>query len=260
MSDLNTLYIEHTKRLKKITKRFLEEKDLDGLVIGSGFTQNYLFDDHQVAFKSNPYFNHWAPLGNIPNCFLVLIPENVPVILYYHPDDFWHKVAPLPEDFWVFEFDLKPIKNLKEAFDYLKQLKGEFTYIGATHEELPFKSNEHDVLTFYNYHRGIKSPYELACMEKANYLAALGHKAAYMSYLDKTSEFKIHQEYLKALNIRETELPYNNIIALNQNAAILHYSDYEKTAPKLHGSFLIDAGASFNGYHSDVTRTYTEIE
>ena len=259
MNDLNVLYIDHLTRLKNETERLLEEKALDGLVIGSGYPESYLFDDHSILFKTNPYFNHWAPIGNIPNCFLIYETGKVPVILYYHPDDFWHKIAPLPEDFWVFEFDLKPIKNLSEAFKYLKALKGKFTYIGAPNNELTFKTNEHDVRTFFNY-RGLKTPYEVACLEKANYLAATGHKAAYLTYLDKSSEFKIHQEYLKALNIRETDLPYNNIIALNRNSAILHYSDYEKAEPKIHGSFLIDAGASYNGYHSDVTRTYTEIE
>ncbi len=260
MNDLSSLYIEHVKDLKKKTERLLDEKGLDGLIIGSGFSQNYLFDDHAILFKTNPYFNHWAPLGNIPNCFLIFIPGKVPEILYYHPDDFWHKVAPLPEEFWVFEFDLKPIKNLEEGLSYLKKLKGKFSYIGRPNAELPFETNDHEVLTFFNYHRGIKSAYEVACLEKANYLAGRAHKAAYLTYLDKASEFEIHQEYLRVLNVRETELPYNNIIALNQNSAILHYSDYEKTAPKVHSSFLIDAGASFNGYHSDVTRTYTEIE
>ncbi|RLA64308.1 MAG: Xaa-Pro dipeptidase [Epsilonproteobacteria bacterium] len=260
MNDISTLYIEHIKNLKSKTENILQEKNLDGLIVASGFLDYYLFDDHPVYFKSNPYFNHWVPLGNNPNCFLIFTPGKVPEILYYHPDDFWHKVAPLPDDFWVFEFDLKPIKNLSEGIDYLKNLKGNFSYIGPERNELPFKTNEHDVLNFFNYHRGIKSNYELACLKKANHLAAKAHKQAYLTYLDKTSEFEIHQQYLKTLNIRECELPYNNIIALNQNGAILHYSDYEKTAPEVHHSFLIDAGASFNGYHSDITRTYTEIE
>jgi len=260
MNDINSLYINHLNDLKNKTENFLQEKKLDGLVIASGFLDYYQFDDHPLYFKTNPYLNHWAPIGNIPNCFLIFRAGKVPELLYYHPDDFWHKVAPLPEEFWVFEFDLKPIKDFKEATTYLKKLKGKFTYIGAEKSDLPFEVNNYEVLNFFNYHRGQKSSYELACLEKANYLAAMAHKNAYLAYLDKKSEFSIHKEYLNTLEIREIELPYNNIIALNENGAILHYSDYEKIAPPVHHSFLIDAGASYNGYHSDVTRTYTEIE
>ncbi len=55
----------------------------------------------------------------------------------------------------------------------------------------------------------------------------------------------------------ENEVPYGNIIALNQNAAILHYTALERQKPAQLHSFLIDAGASFHGYAADITRTYS---
>jgi Xaa-Pro dipeptidase len=54
----------------------------------------------------------------------------------------------------------------------------------------------------------------------------------------------------------ENELPYGNIIALNQHAATLHYMDFNRAPPAHADSFLIDAGASFHGYGSDITRTH----
>eukprot|EP00493_Phyllostaurus_siculus_P023405 UN23741 len=54
----------------------------------------------------------------------------------------------------------------------------------------------------------------------------------------------------------ENEMPYGNIVALNENCAILHYTHFEPKAPLTHNSFLIDAGANFNGYAADITRTY----
>ena len=54
----------------------------------------------------------------------------------------------------------------------------------------------------------------------------------------------------------ENELPYSNIIALNQHGAVLHYTDLNRAPPAHADSFLIDAGASFHGYASDITRTY----
>ena len=62
---------------------------------------------------------------------------------------------------------------------------------------------------------------------------------------------------MEACGQRERELPYNPIIALNEGGAVLHYQFQQRRAPaKLH-SLLIDAGAEFGGYASDITRTYS---
>ena len=62
--------------------------------------------------------------------------------------------------------------------------------------------------------------------------------------------------YLEACAQREEEMPYNNIVSYNRNAAVLHYQHLERAAPKELRSFLIDAGAQYRGYASDITRTY----
>jgi Xaa-Pro dipeptidase len=46
-------------------------------------------------------------------------------------------------------------------------------------------------------------------------------------------------------------------VALNSNAAVLHYQHQELSRPAQHRSFLIDAGAQFAGYAADVTRTHS---
>jgi Xaa-Pro dipeptidase len=51
-----------------------------------------------------------------------------------------------------------------------------------------------------------------------------------------------------------TDLPYNAIVALDEKAAFLHY---ESKRPLGDGKvLLIDAGAQFRGYASDITRTH----
>jgi Xaa-Pro dipeptidase len=62
--------------------------------------------------------------------------------------------------------------------------------------------------------------------------------------------------YLEACVQREEEMPYNNIVAYNENAAVLHYQHLARTPPTAWRSFLIDAGAQFRGYACDITRTY----
>ena len=48
-----------------------------------------------------------------------------------------------------------------------------------------------------------------------------------------------------------------NIIGLNEHAATLHYQRLRAEAPTVKRSLLIDAGAEFNGYAADITRTYS---
>ena len=54
-----------------------------------------------------------------------------------------------------------------------------------------------------------------------------------------------------------TVLPYANIVALNEHCAVLHYQYQDTVKPAQSRSFLIDAGAQFNGYASDITRTWS---
>src|SRR6202050_5447284 len=60
--------------------------------------------------------------------------------------------------------------------------------------------------------------------------------------------------YLEACAQREEEMPYNNIVAYNENSAVLHYQHLERTAPPILRSFLIDVGAQYRGYASTTTR------
>src|SRR5205085_3865904 len=55
----------------------------------------------------------------------------------------------------------------------------------------------------------------------------------------------------------DAETPYKNIVALGKHAAILHHIAYEKRAAPA-GSLLLDAGSSFGGYGSDITRTWVK--
>src|SRR5690606_6930501 len=70
------------------------------------------------------------------------------------------------------------------------------------------------------------------------------------------SEFDIHMAYLAAARLTDEELPYGNIIALNEHGAVLHYMDFDRAPPAHARSLLIDAGGSFHGYASDITRTW----
>jgi len=116
--------------------------------------------------------------------------------------------------------------------------------------------NRRTVLNILHYARARKTGYELECMRAASRRAVAGHRAAERAFRRGASEFDIHFDYCRAVGHTESELPYGNIVALNEHAAVLHYQHQSRQAPAEARSFLIDAGATVRGYAADVTRTY----
>ncbi|QOL26400.1 Xaa-Pro dipeptidase [Thalassotalea sp. LPB0316] len=260
MSKLQTLYPNHVNIMQERTAKVLERENLDGLVIHSGQEIKVFLDDYGYPFKVNPHFKVWLPLVDIPNSWLIVNGKDKPTLIYYQPVDFWHKVIPLTESYWNEFFDIKVLTKATEVDKLLPYDKAGYAYIGAHIEvaqALGFDNlNPEPVLNYLHYHRAYKTTYEQECMRNSNKIAVAGHKAAKAAFMAGKSEFDIQQAYLKATNHTANETPYGNIVALNENTAILHYTALELTTPNPLRSFLIDAGAQFNGYASDITRTY----
>ncbi|MBA6231493.1 MULTISPECIES: Xaa-Pro dipeptidase [unclassified Colwellia] len=261
MIKLATLYPAHVTELQQRSKAALKRENLQGLVIHSGQEIKVFLDDYGYPFKVNPHFKAWLPLVDIPNCWLIVNGENKPTLIYYQPVDFWHKVTPLADNYWNDFFDIKVLTKATDVEKLLPYDKTDFAYIGEHIEvatALGFKNiNPEPLLNYMHYHRAYKTQYEQECLRKSNAIAVTGHKAARSAFLQGSSEFDIQQAYLKATNHTSDETPYGNIVALNTNTSILHYTALDRGVPQAHRSFLIDAGASFNGYASDITRTYS---
>ncbi len=60
------------------------------------------------------------------------------------------------------------------------------------------------------------------CGEPAKWaLAAI--RPRFAAFHRGDAEYDAHMSYLAACRQREEEMPYNNIVAYNENAAVLHY-------------------------------------
>jgi Xaa-Pro aminopeptidase len=104
--------------------------------------------------------------------------------------------------------------------------------------------------------RLIKGEEELVCMRKAAAIAAEGHYAAMRAARAGVHEYEI--EALLDYTFRRlggSGPAYPSIVAAGVNATILHYTtnDQQMRAEDL---LLIDAGAEYGGYCSDITRTF----
>ena len=260
MQPLASLYPQHIAELQTRTLEAIQREGIDGLIIHSGQAKRRFLDDMDYPFAVNPQFKAWVPVLDNPNCWLVVHGVDKPKLIFYRPKDFWHKVPPPPSDFWAEQFDIVLLAQANQVEKHLPYDKRRYAYIGEYIEvakALGFELvNPDRVLHYFHFHRAYKTDYELACLREANRIAVQGHEAAKAAFFDELSEFDINQAYLSAVRQGINEVPYGNIVALNENAAILHNMTVEAQKPTEHRSFLIDAGAQFHGYAADITRTY----
>jgi Xaa-Pro dipeptidase len=256
--DLHPLYADHLATLKSRTDRALARAERDHLVIASGTPRYEFLDDRPYPFAPNPWFKHWIPVTKAPGSWLVHTPGKKPKLVYLQPHDYWHVVPEAPAGYWVEHFDIAIIREPGEAAQHLPQNAARCAIVGEDNAALGayVPDNPRALLDYLHWHRAYKTPYELAMMRVASKIGARAHRAAEAAFRDGASEFGIHMAYLDAAKQTDLELPYSNIIALNEHGAVLHYTDLNHAPPAHAHSFLIDAGASFHGYASDITRTY----
>lgn len=261
MDTVSSLYAEHIKVLQSRLVEALKLQKFDALIIHSGQLKKVFLDDQTYPFKANPHFKHWLPVFDNPNCWLVVNGSDKPKLIFYRPVDFWHKVPPEPNDFWASFFDIELLARAELVADLLPYDRANMAYIGE-HLEVAQAlgighTNPEHVLNYLHYHRSVKTDYEMHCLREANEIAVRGHQAAKAAFFEGLSEFEINQVYLNAIGQSDNDVPYSNIVALNEHAAVLHYSHPERQAPAQRRSFLIDAGANYAGYAADITRTYS---
>jgi Xaa-Pro dipeptidase len=242
----------------------LRATGFDGAVIFAGDERTVFRDDQTYPFRVEPYFKAWLPLTQAPGSFLRLVPGQRPMLVYKQVDDYWHEPPSDPTGYWTQHFDIRVARTDAEA----RKLSGSgarWVAIGSAAERLARGGagatqpaiNDPRFLNHLDFSRAVKTTYELLCMRGAQALAVRGHLAVADAFKAGATELELHQIYLGASGQRETELPYPNIIGLNEHAATLHYQRLRAEAPTVKRSLLIDAGAEWNGYAADITRTYS---
>ncbi len=259
--SLGALFVSHLEGVCERTARALAACGYRALLTHSGSLLPVFEDDRTYPFEVNASFKVWAPLSDVPECFVYFEPGKRPLLAFHQPKDYWYKPAALPEGYWTRRFEIRPVPDRAAARALLPRDLGSTAYLGEPFEELPAWGlgavNLPRLSRHLDFGRAVKSPYELACLREAERLGALGHLAAARAFEAGASEFEIELAFLTACGLREQELPYNPIVALNDGGAVLHYQVLEKSPPRERHSLLIDAGAEFAGYASDITRTYS---
>ncbi|MCV2369556.1 Xaa-Pro dipeptidase [Roseateles oligotrophus] len=252
-------YAQHLTLLQTQAEAALARCGFDAMLIASGIEKYAFLDDRPYLFQTNPHFKHWLPLSSHPNSWLLVRPGHKPRVVYYQPDDYWHVPPSAPTGEWVEQVELIIISRAEDAAAHLK-VPGRLAIIGEADAALDgvVPNNPPDLLNLLHYQRARKNGYELEQMRAASRRAAPAHLAARDAFLAGASEAEIHRAYLTAAGHTDRDLPYGNIVALNEHCAVLHYQYQDLQRPAESRSFLIDAGAQVNGYASDITRTWSQ--
>ena len=103
--------------------------------------------------------------------------------------------------------------------------------------------------------RLFKSRTEITAMRKSARVAEAAHRRAMQVCKPGMNEAEIHAELLHTFVSNQCEASYVPIVAGGANACVLHY--ISNRDPLNDGELLlIDAGAEYDGYASDITRTF----
>ncbi|MDH3588135.1 MAG: Xaa-Pro dipeptidase [Gammaproteobacteria bacterium] len=254
------LYGAHHRTLRTRHSHALIASGYDWLVIYSGNAHPQFLDDSLCPFRANPHFKTWVPLPEHQGGAIVVGRDAEPRLVYLQPEDYWHSPPADPAGYWTEFFDLRTARDDSQVISALTGLTGKVAVIADDTAPAEIRSlgtlNPAKLTDLLHFDRSTKTEYEVECMRRANAIAVRGHRAAEAAFRDGASEFEIHMAYCSACGQSPNELPYDNIIALNGHGAVLHYHEYEhdRQPPR---AFLIDAGASYNGYAADITRTYS---
>ncbi len=254
------LYARHVAHRKEQFDRVLSELGYDRLLIHSGRPEMRLYDDQHPAFRAHAPFVAWVPQPRAVDGLIEIRVGEQPLLWFCQPRDYWHLPPERPADWWAQAYDLR-IVDSPEAWRDRFRGHGVTAVLGRRRDLGDWVDaadlNPSRLIARLDELRTVKTAWERDCIAEANRTAARAHQAAVAAFEGGASELQIHLAYLAAAGQDQDQLPYNNIVALNEHAAVLHYQWRSPQRPRNSRSFLIDAGADHFGYAADITRTTT---
>ncbi|MEO5628299.1 MAG: aminopeptidase P N-terminal domain-containing protein [Thermomonas sp.] len=103
--------------------------------------------------------------------------------------------------------------------------------------------------------RLFKTADELKLMQRAADISVLAHRAAMRAARAGIHEYELQAEVERVFRMHDAQPAYSSIVGAGANGCVLHYRD--NNAKSRDGELvLIDAGAEYRNYASDITRTF----
>ncbi len=103
--------------------------------------------------------------------------------------------------------------------------------------------------------RLFKAADEVKLMQRAADISVLAHRAAMRAARPGIHEYELQAEVERVFRMHDAQPAYSSIVGAGANGCVLHYRD-NKAKSRDGDLVLIDAGAEYRSYASDITRTF----
>lgn len=269
---------EYAKRRKQIMQKI----GPTGVVIVPSSPEIERNGDANYPFRQNSDFYYLTGFDE-PDAILVLVPHRTggEFILFNRVHDKEREIWDGPragqegacKDFLADEaFPITEIENHlprllaeKEAIYYPVGLKASFdALIFRTISELKAGVRSGvkapiafiDVGNLLHEMRLFKSKAEIALIQEAIDITDLGHRRAMATCKAGLKEYELEAELLYEFYRHGSRFPaYSSIVGSGENTCVLHYSKNNRVILE-NDLVLIDAGAEYQNYAADITRTF----
>ena len=248
---------------QKHRSQLVEKISNDGVVIVASGTEKQRNSDVNYPFRANSNFLYLTGI-NEPNCVLLLSHQHY--ILFVEEQEkgreVWDgkKINPSEAvEIWgadkaysnkCFEKELpKLLKNSTNIFVNLNEDNAINEIIIAQQKTITPLTHTLEEL------RVIKNKTEIKQMQRAADISVKAHQDAMRQVKKYPFEYQIAAIFDYHFSFNNVQTAYPHIVASGENACTLHY--VKNNAKMQDGDLLlIDAGCEFNGYASDITRTF----
>ncbi|KAI9803296.1 MAG: hypothetical protein M1825_002087 [Sarcosagium campestre] len=254
----------HAKRVVEYLKS--KSQDVKGIIYLEGQKTKMIEDNDGTApFRQRRYFYYLTGCP-LPDCSFIYDIENAKSTLFIPPidaDDVIWSGLPLSPAEASNIYDVDEVLTTTELESAFARLPHDVKQVTAwvIKDQISIKpdftsTDDSLVKQAIERCRIVKDSYEIALTRHANAVSTLAHTASLRAAKRAKNEREIEAIFLQqsiAHGCREQA--YHSIVASGVNAATLHYQkNDEPTAGRL--NLLLDAGAEFRCYASDITRTF----
>ncbi|KAI9826314.1 MAG: hypothetical protein M1832_000231 [Thelocarpon impressellum] len=231
-----------------------------GLIYLEGQVTRLIEDnDEPQPFRQRRHFYYLSGC-NVPDCALTYDLGTSELTLFIppvDPDDVIWSGLPLSAEEARERYDVDHVLYTDGVDAALNKNTLVFAIEGQASKLPPsVKAELEAVKSAIDASRVVKDDYEVALTRKANETTALAHTAVLEAVKNASNERELEALFLqRCIAAGSREQAYHSIVAAGESAATLHYTPNNATLEgKL--NLLLDAGAEFGCYASDVTRTF----
>ncbi|RSL98511.1 hypothetical protein CDV31_012578 [Fusarium ambrosium] len=243
----------------------------DGFFFLSGSPETfYDSTDLAIPFRQRRAFMYLTGVDT-PDCHLIYEIDNDRLTLFIPPVDseniLWSGM-PLTTEEVLAKYDVDSVlsnTHLQTMLDSIRSRTNEFIFTITGHVghgiTLPggMEVDSLNLKEAIDECRVVKDEYEVALIKKANMISSAAHLAVIKSIKKCKNESEIDGVFLGECTKRGTKIQaYQSIVASGRTAATMHYESNNQDLylnGKAKDVVVIDAGAEWNCYGADITRT-----